>query len=74
MPPDPTSPTTPMNRRTGSLGSGGLALQDEIGGGVYYTGRRNLALGVEEVNRSGRLETELKSGQTLAWGNFRYFW
>jgi hypothetical protein len=61
-------------RRTGSLGSGGLALADEFGGGLYYTGRRNLTLGVEVDQRRGRLETELRSVQTLAWVNFRYYW
>jgi hypothetical protein len=61
-------------RRTGSLGSGGLALQDEFGVGFYYTGRKDLALGLEVDERTGRLETELRSNQTVAWVNFRYYW
>jgi opacity protein-like surface antigen len=61
-------------RRTGSLGSGGLALQDEFGLGLFYTGRRNMALGLELVHRRGHLETQLKNDDTLAWVNFRYYW
>ena len=62
-------------RRMGSLNSGGgLALQDDLGFGVYYTGRRNLTLGLEVDRRQGRLETELRSNQAVAWVNFRYYW
>jgi hypothetical protein len=61
-------------RSTGSNGASGLASQQEFGGGVYYTGRPHLALGVEVEGRRGKLDTELKSKQTLGWVNFRYYW
>ena len=60
--------------QVGSNGSSGISWQEEYGGGVYYTGRPHLALGVEVEHRRGKLDTELKSKQTLAWVNFRYFW
>jgi len=60
--------------QVGSNGSSGLAWQEVSGGGVYYTGRPHLSLGVEVEHRRGKLDTELKSKQTLAWVNFRYFW
>jgi hypothetical protein len=53
---------------------GNLATQDEWGGGFYYTGRKNLSLGLEVDKVEGRLETELKSKQKLAFINFRYYW
>jgi hypothetical protein len=61
-------------RQTGSNGASGLATQQYVGGGVYYTGRPHLALGVEVEHQQGKLDTELKSKQTLGWVNFKYFW
>lgn len=61
-------------RRTGSVGNGGLADQDEWSWGIYYTGRRDLVLGIEVDQVGGRLETQLRSKQTLGWLNFGYYW
>lgn len=61
-------------RRTGALGGNGVAKQNAFSGGVYYTGRRDLALGLEIETLRGFLDTELKSKQTVAWVNLRYFW
>jgi len=61
-------------RRTGAAGSGGLADQDEWSWGLYYTGRRDLVLGIEVDRVMGRLETDLRSRQTVGWLNFRYSW
>ena len=42
--------------------------------GLYYTGRPNLALGLELDWKRGRLESQQVSTSTLAWINFRYYW
>lgn len=61
-------------RRTGALGGNGVANQNAYSAGFYYTGRRDLALGLEIETVRGFLDTELKSKQTVAWINLRYFW
>lgn len=61
-------------RRIGSIGSGGLADQDEWSWGLYYTGRPDLVLGIEVDQVRGRLETAERSKQTVGWLNFRYYW
>ena len=61
-------------RRTGAVGNGGLANQDEWSWGIYYTGRRDLMLGIEVDQLRGRLETQLSAKQTMGWLNFRYYW
>jgi hypothetical protein len=61
-------------RRIGSIGSGGLADQDEWSWGLYYTGRPDLVLGIEVDQVRGRLETAERSKQTVGWLNFRYSW
>jgi len=61
-------------RRTGAVGNGSLANQDEWSWGIYYTGRRDLVLGVEVDQVRGRLETEQRAKETIGWLNFRYYW
>jgi hypothetical protein len=63
-------------RYTGPIGSGtgAVATEDEVSVGAYYTGRPNLVLGLEVEGRVGRIDTELKARQALAWINFRYYW
>jgi hypothetical protein len=51
-----------------------LTTVDELSGGFFYTGRRDMSVGLELEYRTGRLDTELRARQTLAWINLRYFW
>jgi len=43
--------------RTISLGGGGVAVQQDYSFGLYYTGRKELALGLEIDWSNGRLES-----------------
>ncbi len=62
-------------QRVGSLGgTSGLAEQDMWSWGVFYTGRRDLSLGLEVEHVQGRLDTDLKSKQTGGWIDLRYYW
>ncbi len=61
-------------RRTGSVGSGSMPTVDEGALGIWYTGRPHLALGLELERREGRIDTELRALQTMAWVNLRYSW
>jgi hypothetical protein len=58
----------------GPLGSFGVTTTTEFGFGLYYTGRKDLALGLEIDWRKARLENDLASKTTLAWINFKYYW
>jgi hypothetical protein len=46
----------------------------EYGFGLYYTGRKALAVGVEIDWRMGRINNGQVSTATLAWLNLRYYW
>jgi hypothetical protein len=59
---------------TSPIGSNGVTTTQDYGVGLYYTGRPNLALGLEIDWRKGRLESQQVSDSTLAWINFRYYW
>ncbi len=58
----------------GPVGSGGLTTTQDFGFGAYYTGSRDLALGVEVDWESGTLEISHAATSTLAWINFRRYW
>jgi hypothetical protein len=55
------------------FGQGGTTTQ-EFGFGLWYTGRKALAVGVELDWRRGRIASNLVSTATLAWLNLRYYW
>lgn len=59
---------------TSGVGGNKVATANEAGFGLYYTGRPNLALGVEIDWKWSTLETQQLSKATLAWVNFRYYW
>jgi len=59
---------------TQPIGSNGVTTTQDYGVGLYYTGRPELALGLEIDWRKGRLENQQVSDSTLAWINFRYYW
>ncbi len=59
---------------TTPVGGSGVATAQETGFGFYYTGRKDLALGVELDWKWSTLETQQVSTATLAWFNFRYYW
>jgi hypothetical protein len=56
------------------IGSGGVTTTQNTGFGLFYTGRKDLALGIELNWQQGRLESSLVSEATLAWVDFRYYW
>jgi hypothetical protein len=55
------------------FGQGGTTTQ-EYGFGLWYTGRKALAVGLEIDWRRGRIASQLVSDATLAWLNLRYYW
>jgi hypothetical protein len=55
------------------FGQGGTTTQ-EYGFGLWYTGRKALAVGLELDWRRGRIASQLVSTATLAWLNLRYYW
>jgi hypothetical protein len=59
---------------TSPIGSNGVTTTQDYGAGLYYTGRPDLALGLELDWRNGRLTGQQVSESTLAWINFRYYW
>jgi hypothetical protein len=59
---------------TSPVGSNGISTLQEFGFGVYYTGKRDFALGLEIDWKLGRLENTQASQATLAWLNFKYYW
>ena len=59
---------------TSPIGGNGVTTTQDYGFGFYYTGRRELALGLELDWKKGRLESQQVSSATLAWINFRYYW
>ncbi len=59
---------------TSPMGSNGVTTLQEYGGGLYYTGRKDLALGFELDWKIGRLESQLASQVTTGWLNFKYYW
>jgi hypothetical protein len=58
----------------GPLGTDGVTTTQNTGFGLFYTGSRDLALGVEVNWQQGRLQSNLVSETTLAWVDFRYYW
>ena len=59
---------------TSPIGGNGVTTTQDYGLGFYYTGRPDLALGLEIDWRKGRLESQQVSSSTIAWINFRYYW
>ena len=59
---------------TSPVGAKGVTTTQDYGFGFYYTGRPDLALGLEIDWRRGRLESQQVSTSTLAWINVRYYW
>jgi len=56
------------------LGNVGVTRRTNYGVGLYYTGRKDLALGLEIDWLETRLQDQLASNSTLAWVNLRYYW
>jgi hypothetical protein len=59
---------------TTGVGGNKVATANEAGFGFYYTGRKDLAVGLEIDWKWSTLETQQVSTATLAWLNFRYYW
>jgi hypothetical protein len=57
----------------GPVGSLGVTTTQEFGFGFYYTGRKDLALGLELDWKIATLESQQATEATLAWINFRYY-
>jgi hypothetical protein len=59
---------------TTGVGGNKVPTAQDAGFGLYYTGRPNLALGVELDWKWSTLDTQQASTATLAWVNLRYYW
>lgn len=59
---------------TTGIGGNKVPTAQEAGFGFYYTGRKDMALGLEIDWKWSTLETQQTSTATLAWVNFRYYW
>lgn len=59
---------------TSPIGSNGVTTSQDYGVGLYYTGRPDLALGLELDWKRNRLAGNQVGQSTLAWINFRYYW
>jgi hypothetical protein len=59
---------------TTGVGGNKVPTAQDAGFGLYYTGRPNLALGVELDWKWSTLDTQQTSTATLAWVNLRYYW
>jgi hypothetical protein len=60
------------------IGGSGVADMQQVGGGVFYTRRKSLVLGLEVVARTGELRPSvrptLSSSAALATVRLRYYW
>ena len=56
------------------IGGSGVPTTTNWDFGFYYTGRKDLALGIEVDFKSGKLNNTQNQTSTLAWINFRYYW
>ena len=59
---------------TTGVGGNKVPSANVAGFGLYYTGRKDLALGLEIDWQWSTLESQQISTATLAWLNFRYYW
>jgi hypothetical protein len=59
---------------TTGVGGNKVPTAQVAGFGFYYTGRKDLALGLEIDWQWSTLETQQTSTSTLAWLNLRYYW
>jgi hypothetical protein len=59
---------------TTGVGGNKVPTANVAGFGFYYTGRKDMALGLEIDWQWSTLETQQLSTSTLAWVNFRYYW
>ena len=59
---------------TTGVGGNKVPTAQEAGFGFWYTGRKDLALGLEIDWKWSTLATEQVSTATLAWLNLRYYW
>ena len=58
---------------TSPVGGNGVSTLQVFGFGLYYTGRRDLALGIALEWKRGRLETNQESHSTLGWMDLKYY-
>jgi hypothetical protein len=59
---------------TGPIGSNGLDRTSTFGLGLWYSARKEVALGIESVWEEGRLNGDLKTKNDTTWINLRYYW
>jgi hypothetical protein len=59
---------------TTGVGGNKVPTAQQTGFGFYYTGRKDVALGLEIDWQWATLETQQTSTSTLAWLNLRYYW
>jgi hypothetical protein len=56
------------------LGTEGLTRSTNSGLGIWYSGRKDVALGLESIWQEGRLNSVLKTKNDTTWINLRYYW
>jgi len=56
------------------IGGSGVPTTTDWDFGIYYTGRKDLALGVELAFAGGKLNNDQTQTSTIAWVNFKYYW
>ncbi|HVP68690.1 MAG TPA: hypothetical protein VMT17_15660 [Anaeromyxobacteraceae bacterium] len=59
---------------TSPIGGNGTATTQDWEFGFYYTGRKDMSVGLELDWKSGRLNSEQIQNSTTAWINFKYYW
>ncbi len=59
---------------TSPIGSNGVTTTQNAGLGIFYTGRKALALGLEIDRQWGRMESDMVAESTVAWVIVRYYW
>ncbi|HET7540610.1 MAG TPA: hypothetical protein VFK05_12085 [Polyangiaceae bacterium] len=59
-----------------TLEKGGIASFTDLGGGMFYTGREELALGLQAINRRFRVvpEVDVSWNTVIAMMGLRYYW
>jgi hypothetical protein len=59
---------------TAPIGSNGVTTTQNAGLGIFYTGRKALALGIEIDRQWGRMESDMVAESNVAWVIVRYYW
>jgi len=56
------------------VGASGVPTTTDWNFGLYYTGRKDMSVGLEFDFRSGKLNNNQTQTSTVSWVNFKYYW